>query len=49
MSADMLTAALAAHDAGLCVIRANIDGSKRPVAVAGYGEVDAATADKFPG
>jgi hypothetical protein len=30
MSADVLAAALAAHDAGLCVVRAKADGSKRP-------------------
>lgn len=36
---DMLAAALAAHDAGLCVWQAVTDGSKRPASLPGWGKL----------
>ena len=43
---ELADVALAAFDAGLCVVRVKADGSKRPVAVAGCGPVDPATGER---
>ena len=37
--------ALAAHDAGICVVRVKTDGSKMPMSVPGWGQLDKATGE----
>ena len=41
----MLDVALAAYDAGICVVRVKTDGSKMPMGVAGWGQLDKATGE----
>lgn len=46
---DMLAAALAAYDVGLCVVRATIDGNKTPMSVAGWGAANKQTGKRGTG
>lgn len=46
---EVLAAALAAHDAGLCTIRPRDDGSKAPMSVPARGKVDKATGKRGNG
>ena len=45
MDAKQLDVALAAHDAGICVVRVKTDGSKMPMSVPGWGQLDKATGE----
>lgn len=46
---DMLAAALAAYDAGLCVVRVGLDGNKKPMSVGGWGAVNKKSGERGAG
>ena len=44
-TAKLLDVALTAHDAGICLVRVKTDGSKMPMSVPGWGQLDKATGE----
>ena len=44
---ESLMAPIRARDAGICVVKVKTDGSKMPMSVPGWGQLDKATGDRI--